>query len=238
MQIDLFAIDGRNVVSGDYTSLREAIESARDLRMVDLTGANLRGAKLRGVDLSGARLADAVLAGADLRGAKLRGVDLSDADLSDADLSAADLRGANLRNANLRYAVLRRADMRRADCYRADLSSADISGADIFGADFSEANLNVSVGLHDVPIVPDIDRRILAALGKGGELCMPWWHTCETTHCRAGWAIHLAGKAGYDLEEAVGPSAAAALIYQKSAGYVPDFYADENSALKDIEAHA
>jgi hypothetical protein len=26
------------------------------------------------------------------------------------------------------------------------------------------------------------------------------WHTCETTHCIAGWAVHLAGEEGKALE--------------------------------------
>ena len=60
------------------------------------------------------------------------------------------------------------------------------------------------------------------------------WHTCETTHCRAGWAIHLAGKAGADLEERVGPAAAGAMIYHASTGRVPDFYANDVKALADI----
>jgi hypothetical protein len=30
---------------------------------------------------------------------------------------------------------------------------------------------------------------------------MDTWHTCETTHCIAGWAVHLAGAEGKALEE-------------------------------------
>jgi hypothetical protein len=30
---------------------------------------------------------------------------------------------------------------------------------------------------------------------------MNTWHTCETTHCIAGWAVHLAGDEGKALEE-------------------------------------
>jgi hypothetical protein len=67
---------------------------------------------------------------------------------------------------------------------------------------------------------------------------MASWHACATTHCRAGWAITLAGEAGAKLEAHVGPSAAGALIYQASAGYVPNFYATDAEALADIRAHA
>ena len=37
-------------------------------------------------------------------------------------------------------------------------------------------------------------------------------HTCKTTHCIAGWAIHLAGATGYDLERRVGPSNAGLIL--------------------------
>ena len=42
------------------------------------------------------------------------------------------------------------------------------------------------------------------------------WHACETTHCRAGWAIHLAGKAGYDLEKKTrDPAIAGRMIFHQ-----------------------
>ena len=67
---------------------------------------------------------------------------------------------------------------------------------------------------------------------------MSAWHTCQTTHCRAGWAIHLAGETGATLEKQVGSCAAGALIYQASAGYVPNFYATDATALADMRSHA
>ena len=36
----------------------------------------------------------------------------------------------------------------------------------------------------------------LKAIEDGGKLDMSTWHRCGTTHCRAGWAITLAGAAG------------------------------------------
>jgi hypothetical protein len=171
------------------------------------------GADLSGADLSGAVLSDAVLSDADLRGADLRGADLSGADLSGADLSGADLRGADLSDAVLRGA---------------DLRGADLRGADLRGA------------LKGVPVVPHIDAAILRAIEAGGELDMGDWHTCETTHCRAGWAIHLAGPAGAALEFAMGSSGAGALIYAASrpGKPIPDFHTTNTLALADLEAGA
>lgn len=71
-----------------------------------------------------------------------------------------------------------------------------------------------------------------------GALRMRMWHTCATTHCRAGWAITLAGQEGKILEAEVGPNAAGALIYFASVGYIPDFYADDESARADIVKRA
>lgn len=71
---------------------------------------------------------------------------------------------------------------------------------------------------------------------------MSAWHLnnaqCGTQHCRAGWAIHLAGGAGAELEAAIGPAAAGAVIISLSCPYlerVPNFYANNDEALADIE---
>jgi hypothetical protein len=70
------------------------------------------------------------------------------------------------------------------------------------------------------------------------DLDMHQWHTCETTHCRAGLATTIAGKAGRELEVVIGTSAAAALIYQRAYGYVPNFHCTDEDALADIVANA
>jgi hypothetical protein len=91
-----------------------------------------------------------------------------------------------------------------------------------------------------VPVIKDLDAHVLAAIEAGGKLYQPSWHQydenqhCGTTHCRGGWAIHLAGAAGYALEDALGSEAAAEFIYLASTGRVPDFYAENEEALEDI----
>ncbi|QNH21210.1 Pentapeptide repeats (8 copies) [Xanthomonas sp. GW] len=176
------------------------------------SGAVLRDADLRGADLRGADLS-----GADLRGAVLR-----DADLSDADLRGADLRGADLSGADLRGAVLR---------------DADLSGADLRGADLRGAVLRGADG-HACPVViKNIHQAVYAAASKPAALDMGSWHTCNTTHCRAGWVVTLAGDGGRALEYAFGTSAAAALIYMSSdpkLERMPDFYCGNDDALEDM----
>jgi uncharacterized protein YjbI with pentapeptide repeats len=196
---------------------------------------DLRGADLRGADLRDADLRDADLRGADLRGADLRGADLRDADLRGADLRDAVLRGADLRDAVLRGADLRDADLRGADLRGADLRGADLRGADLRGADLSDAVLPF------IPKIEDLDGKILAAIGKEGcALDMESWHVCETTHCRAGWAIHLSGDVGKTLESIYGPSAAGALIYATCYPKlkIPDFTASNEDALADMKQRA
>jgi hypothetical protein len=89
----------------------------------------------------------------------------------------------------------------------------------------------------DVPVVPNLDAKILEVVSKGdGVLDMANWHVCETTHCRAGWAIHLAGKAGYDLERKLGSAEyAGRAIYRASTGRSPHFFATNERALEDIK---
>lgn len=65
------------------------------------------------------------------------------------------------------------------------------------------------------------------------------WHTCETTHCRAGWAVTLAGEKGKKLEEETDTAFAAQLIFKHSSPdiHVPvtRFYDTNEEAMKDIE---
>jgi hypothetical protein len=48
------------------------------------------------------------------------------------------------------------------------------------------------------------------------RLEMDNWHTCETTHCRGGWVVTLAGGGGKALEAFHGSLLAAQLIYDAS----------------------
>ena len=70
-------------------------------------------------------------------------------------------------------------------------------------------------------------------------LNMSDWHTCGTTHCRAGWAVHLAGEAGYALERFHGTALAAQLIYRESDPAHPvsptRFYETNEQAMADMK---
>lgn len=63
------------------------------------------------------------------------------------------------------------------------------------------------------------------------------WHTCNTTHCRAGWVVHLAGEAGYALERFHNTALAAQLIYRASDYDISPcmFYVSNEKALKDMK---
>jgi hypothetical protein len=179
------------------------------------------GANLSDANLSDANLSDAVLRGAVLRGAVLRGANLSDANLSDADL-----RGAVLRGADLSGAVLRGADLRGANLSGANLSDANLSDADLRGA----------------PKIKNIHQAVYAAASAPDALDMGQWHNaCGTAHCRAGWAVVLAGEAGKALEAKIGTPAAATLIYLASDPELdrfPSFYCGNAEALADMKARA
>jgi hypothetical protein len=66
---------------------------------------------------------------------------------------------------------------------------------------------------------------------------MESFHTCETTHCRAGWVIHLAGPNGYALEKATSSEFAAMQIYRKSGYEISPmrFYESNEKALEDMK---
>jgi hypothetical protein len=88
-------------------------------------------------------------------------------------------------------------------------------------------------------VVQNIDATILGIVESGrGELNMGDWHTCETTHCRAGWAVHLAGEAGKALEERLDTQEAGRRIYIASAGRSPWFFSSNEFALNDMREQA
>ena len=221
------------------TDLRETDLSGTDLRNADLSNADLRGTDLRETDLRGAKLS-----GTDLRNADLRRADLRGTDLRGAKLSGPDLRGlsssADLRNADLRETDLRETDLRNADLSNAILRSAAMFMADLRNAYLSGADLRGATDLPAAPVIPNIDAAILAEIVAGGVIDMDNWHTCETTHCRAGWAIYLADEAGAALERRYGTNVAGALIYAASRpnNRVPNWFASAEEALADLRASA
>ena len=88
-----------------------------------------------------------------------------------------------------------------------------------------------------IPVIKNIHQKVYEAASKPGCLNMSRWHDCETTHCRAGWVVHLAGEAGYALEKRTSPVFAAMQIYEAS-GYLiapPRFYESNNLALADMK---
>ena len=90
----------------------------------------------------------------------------------------------------------------------------------------------------DIPKIDNIHQKVLEATMEEGALDMDEWHTCETTHCRAGWVVHLAGEDGKKLEEKTDTPLAALLIYKKSSQIRVSprrFYDSEYIAMRDIE---
>ncbi len=209
---------------------------------------SLRGANLSEADLSGAYLSEADLSGADLSGADLSGANLSGADLRVANLSVANLSEADLSGANLSGANLSGAYLREAKLSGADLSGAYLREAKLSGADLSEAKNVSSKALADnkkfwdaVPMIPNIHRTLLEAINRQGcALDMAAWHSCETTHCRAGWIVVLAGNEGRKLEGQMSTAGAARAIYYKSDPdcTAPNFYCGDAEAMADIIACA
>ena len=89
-----------------------------------------------------------------------------------------------------------------------------------------------------IPKVPDIDKRLYAAASAPEALEMYSFHTCEQTHCRAGWIVTLAGEAGKRLEQFHNTELAAMLIYRESTGRNISpcrFYDTNEVALADMK---
>ena len=175
-----------------------------DLSDADLSGLELPCANFQGAVLDRTNFTEAILRGADFRLADLSGADFRGADLSRATLRWADLSYATLRRADLSGANLRDANLRDANLRDADLRSADLRRADLRGADFTDAKL-------DYEIQPGLlENMACHAMASHDSLQMRTWHTCETTHCIAGWACHLNDRAR-ELEQSHGTEIAGLL---------------------------
>jgi len=64
------------------------------------------------------------------------------------------------------------------------------------------------------------------------------WHACNTTHCRAGWVVTLAGEDGKDLEAQTDTAFAAMAIYRASSDICVSpimFYVSDDEALRDMK---
>ena len=91
--------------------------------------------------------------------------------------------------------------------------------------------------LVEIPTIENIHQKVAEAVKTENALEMSDWHTCETTHCRAGWACVLAGEAGKALENQTSTAFAAAQIYNASSQIkVPhsQFYKSNSEAMEDI----
>lgn len=90
-----------------------------------------------------------------------------------------------------------------------------------------------------IPKIATIHQALLLAIQTpANSLDMSDWHKCETTHCRAGWIVTLAGEGGKTLEKQTSTLFAAMQIYKE---YSPikvspvRFFETNEVAMKDIE---
>jgi len=90
-----------------------------------------------------------------------------------------------------------------------------------------------------IPVIPDIHKAVYEVSSRSESLNMRNVHTCENTHCRAGWVITLAGDAGRRLEEFYNWELAAMLIYDASEPgfqiHPARFYDSNEDALADMK---
>lgn len=80
----------------------------------------------------------------------------------------------------------------------------------------ADGEAEAALGAPIIPVIENIHQRVFEAASKPKALNMGDWHSCNTTHCRGGWVVHLAGEAGYALERFHNTALAAQLIYDAS----------------------
>ncbi len=89
----------------------------------------------------------------------------------------------------------------------------------------------------NIPKIEGIHSKVANAVSADGALEMGIWLVCETTHCRAGWVVHLAGEDGKKLESQTSTEFAAMMIYKESSDIRVSptrFYESNEVAMADI----
>ena len=89
-----------------------------------------------------------------------------------------------------------------------------------------------------IPEIKNIHSVVLEAASKPDALEMGDWHTCDTTHCRAGWVVTLAGEAGRKLEQQTSTAFASMMIYKESSDIrvSPNmYYVTNEESMKDMK---
>ena len=79
---------------------------------------------------------------------------------------------------------------------------------------------------------------VFEAANKPQALNMGDWHTCDTTHCRAGWVEFLAGEPGMNLGKKTDHVFAAMQIYKASSPIRVSpvrFFESNEEALADMK---
>jgi hypothetical protein len=97
---------------------------------------------------------------------------------------------------------------------------------------------NNILGFPPIPVIENIHQKILEAVSQPDALNMDAWHTCDTTHCRAGWVVTLAGGPGKVLERETSTQFAAMQIYKASSPIPvspPRFFETNEVAMADIQ---
>jgi hypothetical protein len=95
----------------------------------------------------------------------------------------------------------------------------------------AEGEAPAQLGPPPIPVIEDIHAKVYEAVSQPGALDMSSWHACETTHCRAGWVVALAGAEGKALESFHNTDLAARLIYSASGFDInPARFHDSNEA--------
>ena len=120
----------------------------------------------------------------------------------------------------------------RANLTGANLTGANLTGANLTGANLTRANLtgasmpSILSFASNPALLQEIAEKVLCA---PSALNMDRWHTCDTTHCLAGWAVALHPD-GKRLEENSSTYLAGRLLLGDEAAKV--FFASNEEAIK------
>lgn len=95
-----------------------------------------------------------------------------------------------------------------------------------------------TLGPPPIPTIENIHQTVYAAASRPQSLAMDRWHTCDNTHCWAGWVVALAGNEGKKLEQFFDTPLAAMKILDASSALrvsLIRFFETNDEALRHMK---
>jgi hypothetical protein len=201
----------------------------------DLSGKDFSYATFINCNFSKANLIEANFSFTCIKDCNFHNAVLCKSSFDHSDIWSSSFVFASLKDSTFKYSTIYHSNFKTSDCTNCNFKNAHLHSINFKQTTLKNSNFENITGIK---IVSDTQQRLIAvakdALASKDTLQMDLWHTCNTTHCIAGWAIHHAGEIGYCMENEIGAPIAGLILLGPEA--FKHFYDTDEQARKYLES--